>query len=93
MPFITRAEAVGLYLFAVGVYGGTYRWVTRHLSLSGVLSLDMLYLGVMLIGAGLMLFGRPIVPAEGAWQGLLRGLRLGISLAAVSVIAWWMLYR
>jgi hypothetical protein len=92
MPFITQAEAVGLFLFAVGVYGGTYRGVARHLAIDGVVRVDLLYLGLMLLGAGLMVFGRRLGPVTTWWQGLFRGLRLGLSLGAVAAIAWWMVY-
>ncbi|MEB3329147.1 MAG: hypothetical protein VKQ33_07945 [Candidatus Sericytochromatia bacterium] len=92
MPLITQAEAVGLFLFAVGIYGGTYRGVARHLAIHGVFPVDGLYLGLMLLGSGLMIFGRCLEPATTWFQGLLRGLRLGFSLVAVAAIAWWMAY-
>lgn len=93
MPLLTAAEAVGLFLFAVGIYGGTYRGVTRHLSIHGVVPLDWFYLAIMVLGAGAMLFGRRQVPAETRTGAMFQGIRLGVSLGAVGLIAWWMVHR
>lgn len=97
------AEWTGIFVFAVGVYGATYRPITRHLSIWGVVPLDWFYLVLLLLGAGLMLFGGPAttggapeggaVRPETGWTRFLTGVRLGVSLALVALLAWWAILR
>lgn len=98
------AEWTGLFVFAVGVYGATYRPITRHLAIWGVVPLDWFYLVLLLLGAGLMLFGgapepsnvpaaHEPAPAESAWTRFWTGLRLGTSLALLAVLVWWAIAR
>ncbi len=89
----------------MGVYGATYRPITRHLAIWGVIPLDWFYLALLLLGAGLMLFGGAATePASGpddgepatsesGWTRFLTGLRLGTSLALLAVLVWWAIAR
>lgn len=94
----TLAEWTGLYLFGVGVYGANFRPITRHLTLLGYVPLDWFYLVLLVVGAGLMLFGGPPVlpdPDEDP-SGWVRGfalLRVGISLALLGALVWWAIAR
>lgn len=60
---------------------------------------------LLLLGAGLMLFGGPIqdppdatdagepVARESNWTRFWTGLRLGISLALLAALVWWAIVR
>jgi hypothetical protein len=95
----TPAEWTGVFVFGVGVYGATYRPITRHLTIWGFLPLDWFYLVLLLLGAGLMLFGgEPASPdAEAAAPGrgarFWLGLRIGISFALLAALVWWSIAR
>lgn len=96
----TPAEWTGIFVFAVGVYGATYRPITRHLAIWGLVPLDWFYLVLLVLGAGLMLFGgtagAPHEPAPAPASGFSRflgGLRLGTSLALVAILVWWAIVR
>lgn len=96
------AEWTGLFLFGVGVYGATYRPITRHLAIWGVVPLDWFYLVLLVLGAGMMLFGGEVrmaddgdepAPPASPWERFWAGLRLGTSLALLAVLVWWAIVR
>lgn len=85
----------------MGVYGATYRPLTRHLLLWNVVPLDWFFLVLMLIGAAFMLGSTIAADAEadrlnGPRTGFARffaGLRLGITLALLAALIWWAIAR
>ncbi|MEB3195793.1 MAG: hypothetical protein VKP62_01180, partial [Candidatus Sericytochromatia bacterium] len=50
---IVSASWTGLFLFAVGLYGGYYLPLTRYLTLAGTIPLDWFYF-TLVVGGGLL---------------------------------------
>ena len=97
----SAAEWGGLYVFAVGVYGATFRPLTRHLLLWNHVPLDWFYLALMLIGSAFMLGSTLAADAEAerlngprtGWGRFFAGVRLGITLALLAALIWWAIAR
>lgn len=99
----SATEWTGMFLFAVGLYGASYRETSRHLLLWGALPLDLFYLGLLLSGALLMIVGSPEVRAiqsgqlktdpPGVWAGVVLGLRGGVGLGLLMLLLWLIVYR
>lgn len=96
-------EWAGFFLFAVGVYGTTYRSVTRHLTLWGVVPLDWVYLALLLGGASLLLLysrSSPFFfdPAENSrpepwWKIAWRAFRATICMALLAFALYMAMFR
>ena len=107
MQLPSLAGWAGLFLFAVGIYGGTYQPITRHLTLGGWVPLDWFFWGLIVTGGSLMLLDtdkpRPEVagsPGEDAtvapsslWRRLLQNVWRGFSWGALASIAYWAIAR
>jgi hypothetical protein len=107
MQLPSPAGWAGLFLFAVGIYGGTYLPITRHLTLGGVVPLDWFFWGLIVTGGTLMLFDtdKPHPEAEAGpleddssapptlLRRLLHNVWRGFSWGALASIAYWAIAR
>lgn len=92
-PWYGRPEEwAGFFLFAVGLYGATYRALTRNLTIWGVVPLDWLYEALLLVGIFLLLRFSPQspfyayhAPAQG-WRRGWRWVRGALVLALATLV-------
>ncbi|MEB3284229.1 MAG: hypothetical protein VKN33_02960 [Candidatus Sericytochromatia bacterium] len=96
----------GLFLFAVGVYGGSYLPITRHLTLGPWVPLDWFFLSLLLCGGILMLVDAEVHPASSppspdpesdiapsSRDQILRNIWRGLSWGALAAMAYWAIAR
>lgn len=109
MQLPSLAGWAGLFLFAVGIYGGTYLPITRHLTLGNWVPLDWFFFALIVVGGSLMLLdteqrepaNETAVPgAEDPGdepptrlQRVLRQAWRGFSWGALASIAYWAIAR